>query len=340
MRVNECNIDVTYFMPSMAEVAQGWVPFPNQTPVYFAWMDIFVQLAGIVATLIVLMANLGKPNSDSAVLLMSLIAADFLFCVTVFTVLVAAVAHGGYALGVLGCYVNYFAITLSTSVSVVTLGVIAIERYLTVVRGVQVTSSLLRRVILGIWMYSLCYTSLPFITQTEYESIRLEEPCWSCLIKWYGRDWGSLLLSVLALSVFTSVNIVILFSYTQVYHTFVLLAQRKNKQDYIQKERKLFVMCMVLTVSFTLFWLPSVVNILYEFVSRKPFPSDFAVISTVMGSFSSVANPFILIRFDNRIRGNVYRFLGLEMTTKEGKGPAPVETVTVREITMIQTKTR
>jgi G protein-coupled receptor 161 len=327
-------------MPSIDQVAKGFVPFPNRTPVYFAWIDIFVQLGGIIATFIVLVANLGKPNSDSAALLMSLIAADFIFCVTVFTVLISAVVHGGYALGVLGCFLNYFAITLSTSASVVTLGVIAIERYLTIVKGKPLTTSVLQRLILGIWIYSICYTSLPFVSQTEYESIRLEEPCWSCLIKWYGKDWGSLLLSILALSVFASVNIVILFSYTNVYKTFVLLAQKKNKQDYIRKERKLFMMCLVLTGSFTLFWFPSVVNILYEFISGKPFPSDWAVISTVMGSFSSVANPFILIRFDNRIRGNVYGFLGIDIgRSKEGKEPSPAETITVRELSMVVTKT-
>jgi hypothetical protein len=100
------------------------------------------------------------------------------------------------------------------------------------------------------------------------------------------------------------------YCYLSVYKTFsnAIHMQKKVTASHIQKERRVFYMCLVLTGSFLILWTPSLINVSYELISGVPLHSDWAVIPSFTSSIPSATNSMVLLYFDNRIRGNVMKF--------------------------------
>jgi hypothetical protein len=312
-------------MPTLDIVAQGMVPLPNAFSYYALFLSITIYTIGIISNTVVFFSNVSKPNSTSVNILLSILAADWFFCITGLFLHTSVIIHRGYVWGVMGCYINYYIIITNTSVGVITLASAAWERYCTVVKGFTFSSTAVIKWVSGIWIYSLCYSAIPFFA-SPVEAVRLEEAGWSCLVKWYGRDWASLLLTVAAILVIIGCISIVLFSYISVYREFIKVTSKKKHK----KEKRVFYMCVIMTGSFVVFWTPSLIYILYEFITGTIFPSDANVISGIFGSLSSVCNSMIMLYFDNRIRGNVLAALGIfknskhdDITSQTPVNPAP-----------------
>jgi hypothetical protein len=275
-------------------------------------VNLGLQFIGMVVNWIVFFSNVGKPNSESAKLLLSLVACDFIFGLTCFISVVAAVWYDGFGLGVNGCIAICCALVVSTSGSVITLSVVALERYLSVVMGIVMTQRAVLKWLAGIWAYAFLYMSLPFIFQSQYKSIRLEESGQACLIAWYGRDTPTQFLAVLGIVVMGASNVVIIFCYKTVYETFVAAIKKsRHHSTLIHKERKIFHMCLTMTGSFTLLWTPMFGSMLYELFSGNPILPEYSNFAAFMGTLSVLINPMTLIYFDNRVRSHVVEFLHL-----------------------------
>jgi hypothetical protein len=299
-------------MPALDVVAQGIVPFPAQSSYYYSMINMGLQFLGMVANLIVFSSNVGKSNSESAKLLLSLVACDFIFGLTCFVAVVAAVWYNGFGLGVNGCIAICCALIVSTSGSVITLAAVALERYLSVVKGVVLTQTQVLKWLACIWIYTFSYMSLPFIFQSQYQSIRLEESGQSCLIAWYGRDPPTQFLAILGIFVMSSANGLIMFCYKSVYETFVAaIKQSRHQSTLVHKERKIFHMCLFMTGSFTLLWTPMFGSMLYELISGKTTLPEYSNFATFIGTLTILFNPIALVYFDNRIRAHVIEFLHL-----------------------------
>jgi hypothetical protein len=310
-------LDVTN-MPGLEVFTDGIVPLPLSQSIYFGWFTAITQTIGLGANVLTFIANVRQPGTESTRLLLTMTAGDILFGITALVFVTSAVENGGYALGIIGCVVNATLLMITASVSVVTLALVALERYLSVVKGVHMTERMVIRWIAGVWIYSFFIATLPFLLRSEMQSIRLEETNMSCLIKWYARDVPTLIISSISVFVMLSANNGILFCYTNVYFTFVkVLGQRRQMVDFIKKERKIFKMCLAMTGSFTLLWTPVFAGIIYEFISGNPIHPLYSHIAGSLGCLAPTMNPFLLYYFDNRIRTNVKEFLGGKLGRRE-----------------------
>jgi hypothetical protein len=298
---------VTTEMPTLDVVAQGTVPLPNSLSYYALFLSTTIYTIGIIANSIVFFSNVSKPNSISVNILLSILAADWLFCSTALVLHISAIIYRGYIWGRVGCYINYYIITVNTSVGVITLACASWERYCAVVKGHTWARTTVIKCVSAIWIYSCAFSIIPFFAY-PVEAIRLEESGWSCLVKWYGRDWASLTQTLVAIFVIMGGITIVLFSYISVYREFVKVTSKKKKHH---KEARVFYMCLIMTGSFVVFWTPSLIYILYELITGSAFPSEANVISGIFGSLSSMCNSQIMLYFDNRIRGNVLKALGL-----------------------------
>jgi hypothetical protein len=212
-----------------------------------------------------------------------------------------------------GCLISYFVIGMTVCVSVTTLGSIAVERYLAVVKTVTLQAQTLRIWNAVIWISAALYGSLPILSGTYPESLRVDVTCWGCVNKWYGRDDASPLFSVFALSVFGACTTVIVYCHWHVYRAFIeIMAKKKQSPSYIRHERRVFLMCLLLTLTFVFSWTLTSSCILFEFISGVPAPMMLATLSTALGGLGCTTNSIILFYFDFQIRRNVLDFLRVE----------------------------
>jgi hypothetical protein len=295
-------------MPTLEEVANGVVPFPKEG-VYVFYVVCFVQLIGLVLGIITLGSNVGKPNEPSAKILLSHILGGILFAVTSLARATTQYESQGFVLGVSGCLIDYFFIFTSSSVSIITLITASLERYFAVVRKQRWSNNVVNCVLVCVWAYSLASAAIPFMFD-RFDSIRLDESGWYCMIKWYGRDYGSFIMTSITCCWFVFGFTIVSFSYTSVYFSFrnALKTRQRINQSSLDNEKKVFQMCLLLTISFVGFWTPIFCNILYEVVTGAPIPYSMAITAASIASLSYITNPLVLIYFDNRIRGNVLRF--------------------------------
>jgi hypothetical protein len=238
-------------MPTLEVVATGFVPLPNLHSYYFLYATLPILSIGLVVGLVTFCSNFGKPNASSTKILLSVVAADLVFCATCITIIISLLLNQGYALGVTGCFLNYYFIITS---AILTLGTAALERYFAVVRNSRWSNRMISTIVIGIWIYSLSYSLIPFIFNSRV-AVRLEENGWGCLVKWYGRDWGSMTMTFIAVSCITFGLVTVMFSYASVYLSFVaaIKNQQRQKQEVARKEQRVFLMCIYLTLSYVFF---------------------------------------------------------------------------------------
>jgi hypothetical protein len=266
---------------------------------------------------IVLITNVGKPNSESAKLLLSLCFSDFLFSIVVGIVCFTAAVSGGFNSGWIGCILNYYAIIATANASVITLGVVAWERYLCVCKGIIMSHNQVMYSILAIWIVSFLDPAIPLLFGDPRNVIQLEVNHWNCITKWYGRDWTAIYKTIVTFTIFFISANVINFSYFNVYKTFSKITKKKNlsaPKSQIQEDnqRRVFLMCVILSSTFMLFWTPYAVKLLLEGITGNPSEIYLTSIGAMLPCFLSTLNPLILIKFDNRVRAYVTEFLGIQ----------------------------
>ena len=131
--------DVNYPCIHMAipagDLAGLIIPFPNAICVYVAYFFIMFALAGIFLNLVLFLANWGKAVTPNTLLILSLCISDSTLCLSTSTFLIGSLIKGGYFWGPTLCLLNC-AINLSACcISALTVTSMALERYLTLCKG-------------------------------------------------------------------------------------------------------------------------------------------------------------------------------------------------------------
>jgi hypothetical protein len=297
-------------------VVNTLAPYPNDFAKYCHIIPLVLCFFGAFGSGIVLITNFGKPNSESAKILLSLCFSDFLFSIVVGIVCFTAVVSGGFNSGWIGCILNYYAIIATANASVITLGVVAWERYLCVCKGIIITHKQVLYAIIAIWTISFLDPAIPLIFGNPQNVIQLESNHWNCITKWYGRDWTAIYKTMVTFTIFFISANVINFSYFNVYKTFSKITKKKNlsapkSQVQVDNQRRVFTMCVILSSTFMLFWTPYAIKLLLEGISGSPSNLYLTSIGAMLPCFLCTLNPLILIKFDNRVRGYVTEFLGI-----------------------------
>jgi hypothetical protein len=283
----------------------------------------------MISSSILLLANIGNPNSESAKILLSLSAADFVFCATCLICFIFGFYYGGFGMGLVGCYVTYVLVMGSSCVSIWTLGVAAMERYVSVVMGIVLTE---RQVYLWLsfpWFLAVLLTSLPFLMQTPMRTIQLEPHHWLCSVAWHDHSWQTLVQTSLCITCFSISFAMNIYCYTKVYIAFTEACKAKKKtQAILDSQRKVFIKCVALTCAFVLVWITYYIKMYVELLTGKRVDPIFASFAAFLGGIGPSLNSFVMCYFDNRLRGNVMEFLGIESKVSVAHRPAIAHQVT------------
>jgi hypothetical protein len=307
----------------MEQLDAGVIPFPNQASFVILASMIPFQIMGISAAAILLMANLGKSNTPSAKILLSLSIADLLFCCSGFLLSILGITSGGFSTGLRGCYVSYGLLILLPFVSIETLTITALERYVSVVMGKVFTDVQIRCLIFGIWSTSSLIVFAPFLFQSPQAALQLESSGWSCSVKWYGRNWESVLVSSITMVIFSFSFVAITASYALIYQHFTETFHDKHLTKKASSQKRVWYQCTVLSGSFVALWSTYYLKMFFELISGRPVHSIFTAMGQGLGLICSLTNSLIIMYFDNRIRGNVMEFLRIKRPVDKCKNSIP-----------------
>jgi hypothetical protein len=317
-------------MNPLAYLNESIVPYIELGTFVNLYLNVSLIWIGILASIWLLATNAFQHNSPSTKLLLSVSLADTLFLGTCAIISTQNAVAGGFALGEAGCYISYFFIVAPACVSIFTLGIVAWERYQIICRGNQFSDRQIYTWIVGCWIFSCCNTAIPFFTRNP-QSIQLDPNLICCSVRWSDRSTPSIVLTVLLILMVAMSFSSVAYSYYNVYMTYkTVVGKKKAKQD---NQNMILEKCIVLTLSLLLFWTPYFVKIVYEIISGKSAGSTWGTIANISALICSITNPFVLCKYDNRVRGNMMaplRYLSINNRVMESPrntmdgGKAPI----------------
>jgi hypothetical protein len=320
-------------MQSLAEQLATVAYFPNDFTAKLIYGTLLSSIIGLIGSGLILIANFGKPNSESTRILLSISFADWIFSLTVIINNTRNIISGGFGWGLVGCHINSVANVIGACTSVVALAVAALERYLAVCKGIILTERQVTYLVMGIWSFGVFYSATPYWTNQPNETIALEPHHWSCTPRWWGRNWGSLCVTIIGAMVFAISYSIIFVAYYSVYRTFSKAGGRSTKsahdmQRQQRQQHQVFVKCIMMTGSFVILWTAYSAKIVFELLTGEPSNVYWSTIGSFLAIATIAVNPIIMITYDNRVRGYVLEMLGYKPSKTSSVTPSPKETMT------------
>ncbi|KAJ3305505.1 Melanopsin [Kappamyces sp. JEL0829] len=302
-------------MTIISETFSGSATVPFFDPVgqsVIAAVALLFGSVGLLANVTILLTNVTRPSTPSSLLVLSLCWSDFLSLIMSVMFCPMNLFLQGWAFGTPKCIFAFFLTFNGSFASVAGISSLALERYLSVCRGIRITQRTAWLWVVLIWTPGLSISMIPFITSAVFTSISLDQSYLFCMFAWYSNTPAALAATILSLVLFVSTLVIMMFCYWRVFRTFNKamrsnLHAAKTSQKIAMKlaESKVLQLCVVLTASFFVGWGPEALKILYELVTRTESPVWLAYIGSLIATMHFSINPFLLIIFDNRIKRNV-----------------------------------
>uniref|UniRef100_A0A8C5RMN1 Opsin-3 n=1 Tax=Laticauda laticaudata TaxID=8630 RepID=A0A8C5RMN1_LATLA len=229
-------------------------------------------------------ANLFLVNISLSDLLVSFFGLSFTFL---------SCLRNGWARDEAGCVWDGFSNSLFGIVSLMTLTVLAYERYIRVVHARVIDFSWSWRAITYIWLYSLAWTGAPLLGWNHYT---LELHGLGCSVDWSSREPSdtSFVLFFFFGCLVVPLGIVV-FCYGHILHA---LAPRL-----FQYETKVAKMCFLMITTFLICWMPyAVVSLLIAYGYGHLITPTVAIIPSFFAKSNIAYNPIIFFFMNRKFR--------------------------------------
>lgn len=312
-------------MTSISLLDNNIIPFPNAFVYYSAYFSSGLTLIGTVNNLFLLVTNIGKQNTASSVLILSLCIADLMFCMAVLFTYPIIIHNNGFSFGSIGCIIDNAILVIPAILSIITITSIAVERYLTVVRGKTITVRQATLWALVCWSLGIMVIVGPIVGKQAENMIVLEANSLFCIVNWTSQHPTIRCLNVFIITCGIVCCCLILFSYTSVY----IHASRASRASYRKQastlQKKVFIKCLVLTVCFFCFWVPELINMIGSVVAGIGHSAENASVSGTLIAVNCTLNPILLYHLDPRIRYNMRQSLKKLFGKDQEDVPEPVE---------------
>ncbi|KAI8909229.1 hypothetical protein EDD86DRAFT_151010 [Gorgonomyces haynaldii] len=283
---------------------------------------------GCCFTAIVIYATLRQPKTAQSIIILAMCASDFVMCFTVMLFGSYNLSKGRYAVGIVGCYLNAFVVVSGCFLSLLSLFLFTLDRYMTIIYEKALSVKKSRILVLLIAFASLVMPTVAISMPKHEYLICLQPSMQICSIAWYSFNPEFLWLYVPSLGVLVLCIMCILVAYTHIiYHLRILKSQLNamattqshaflyDDQQLIKKEKKVFQKAVALTVLFIICWTPYVVGVVVQMITREPLSEIFDAFGTTCASLNSVLNPVLLYLFDPKTREHVKELLTLKKSS-------------------------
>ncbi|XP_067391881.1 opsin-3 [Emydura macquarii macquarii] len=225
-----------------------------------------------------------------------------------------------------GCVWDGFSNSLFGIVSIMTLTVLAYERYIRVVHAKVIDFSWSWKAITYIWLYSLAWTGAPLLGWNRYT---LEIHGLGCSVDWRSKDPSdaSFVLFFFLGCLVAPVGIMA-YCYGHILYTIRMLRRVEDFQTIqviklLRYEKKVAKMCFLMISTFLICWMPyAVVSLLVASGYGNLVTPTVAVIPSFFAKSSTAYNPVIYIFMSRKFRRCLlqllcFRLLRFQRTMKE-----------------------
>ena len=261
--------------------------------VTFLGIVVIVLPIGIVGNLLVITVVWKKRviRTNTNLLLANLAGSDLLACVLGYTVAITRYfPPKDVTLGLILCRINSF-FPAASLCSILTLTIIAIERYNGLVRplrpGFKFRKRALQYFCVLIWIISLASVT-PLIYFDEYNPNHRCTRSWRGVVREFYWTWGSVICVGVPL-------LIIIFCYVCIiralYFGLRVIPMNIPLEMEEKEKRKVIKLAVIVTLVFALSFLPFTVVRGMEI--RGPVPYEVSVSSLILVLLSSIFNPFI-----------------------------------------------
>ena len=272
-------------------------------PIFFGVITVLGVLGNSLVMYVILTRQ--KMRTVTNLLLFNLALADLLFVIICppFTAYQFATSSWLFSglFGVIVCKLMHYTLNVTVFVSIYTLVLIAIIRFMTVVHN-HTTQRIRSRaniilMIIAIWGIMLA-GCVPVITYHVVEEIDGVLQCNNA-----GMDFGRIYYTLFFLLAYLlPFCIIAVFSLCILLHISAqkptMLESRKNKKSNVRKKKASQLLIIVIVV-FAILWLPVHIHLLIAYWGsttvnmNSPFYIIFSILATSMAYFNSCINPFI-----------------------------------------------
>nr|AJD38770.1 short-wavelength sensitive opsin 2B [Macrourus berglax] len=225
-------------------------------------------------------------------------------------------------LGPLGCKIEGFCATLGGMVSLWSLAVVALERWLVICKPMGNFSFRSNHAIAGCamtWVCALAAALPPLFGWSRYIPEGLQCSCgpdWYTSDNKYNNESYVMFLFFFCFAVpFTT----IIFCYSQLLFTMKMAAKAQAESLSTQKaEREVTRMVVIMVVGFLVCWLPYASFAMWVVNNRgQPFDLRLATIPSCFSKASTVYNPVIYILLNKQFRSCMMKMMGMSTSDDE-----------------------
>ncbi|CAL4120345.1 unnamed protein product, partial [Meganyctiphanes norvegica] len=310
---NEHNTSLTALVSAdiLHKVPDHWHQFSAPHPI---WHPILGTLYCIIAVVSLIGNGLvlwvfsmtQSLRSGTNVLTMNLAASDLMMMFTNFPILISNCFNKKWILGPLACEFYGFCGALFGTVSIITMALIALDRYHAIVTpfaGRRLTCGRALLWVLGAWLYSILFCILPFFGWNQYV---LEGFLTSCTFDYLSRDmWSRAYVILLFFVAYIFPLTVICCCYVKIVvsvnkHDEALLASsrsegvRHTSRNFQRREAQLARVVFTSVFFWVLAWTPYAIMVLLGLFSFDNLLTPLtAMLPALFAKLFTVYNPFI-----------------------------------------------
>ena len=297
--------------------------FIGSTPPMFAIIAIaLVEAFGIFGNIIIIKVYLGSKQlrTPSNLFIVNLAVGDLVFLVSSSTTLNSMVMGGRMLYGIKGCTIAAIIIIVSATVTLMTMGLIAVSRFVAIVYP-QKKAVLSWPLCSGLCVLSWTYGILLMIpTPLGYGRIGYHRAGWGCTYDWSFNLVYNIILFC-ASQVLTS--IIMVFCYAKIYWVFRQSKKRVAGEGGAGKDKgpkkeeiRLAIQLLIVFAIYNICWGPYfILALLVDPLGQLPPWLYGAFITFVY--WNSAVNILVYMHYNRVFRGQVFKTFGIKVSTED-----------------------
>ncbi|XP_005996890.1 opsin-3 [Latimeria chalumnae] len=307
------------FNNSEAEAEKDEDLFSQGTYEFLAVLIATIGILGFCNNLLVLVLyyKFKRLRTPTSLLLVNISISDILVSVFGVTFTFLSCLKRRWVWDNAGCIWDGFSNSLFGIVSIMTLTVLAYERYIRVVHAKVIDFSWTWRAITYIWLYSLGWTGAPLIGWNRYS---LEIHKLGCSVDWDSKDPNdaSFVLFFFLGCLVVPVG-VMAYCYGHILYAVRMLRCVQDLQTsqivkILRYEKKVAKMCFLMISTFLICWMPyTVVSLLVSYGYGSSITPTVAIILSFFAKSSTAYNPIIYIFMSRKFRRCLLKLLCIRL---------------------------